>query len=45
MGVRKKRWLSSRALLRLTTKSARVYNSMTVDNYPTSPAARAILGE
>ncbi|MFC6155532.1 FAD-dependent monooxygenase [Kribbella jiaozuonensis] len=32
----------SRALLRLTTKSARVYNSMTVDNYP--PVARTILG-
>ncbi|MFI5695496.1 hypothetical protein ACIA58_26840 [Kribbella sp. NPDC051586] len=26
----------SRALLRLTTKSARVYNSMTVDNYAAS---------
>ncbi|WP_328997721.1 FAD-dependent monooxygenase [Kribbella sp. NBC_00709] len=35
----------SRALLRLTTKSARVYNSMTVDNYPTPPTAPAILGE
>jgi 2-polyprenyl-6-methoxyphenol hydroxylase-like FAD-dependent oxidoreductase len=32
----------SRALLRLTTKSARVYNSMTVDNYPMT--ARTILG-
>ncbi|WP_432889836.1 FAD-dependent monooxygenase [Kribbella sp. CA-245084] len=31
----------SRALLRLTTKSARTYNSMTIDNYRTSP----ILGE
>jgi 2-polyprenyl-6-methoxyphenol hydroxylase-like FAD-dependent oxidoreductase len=29
----------SRALLRLTTKSARVYNAMTVDDYPPSPAA------
>jgi 2-polyprenyl-6-methoxyphenol hydroxylase-like FAD-dependent oxidoreductase len=29
----------SRALLRLTTKSARVYNSMTVDDYPPSPTA------
>ncbi|MFI0470298.1 hypothetical protein ACH347_40065 [Saccharopolyspora sp. 5N102] len=27
----------SRALLRLTTKSARVHNSMTVDDYPLSP--------
>ncbi|WUJ67753.1 FAD-dependent monooxygenase [Kribbella soli] len=32
----------SRALLRLTTKSARVYNSMTVENY--SLLARTILG-
>lgn len=29
-----------RALVRLTTKSARFYNSMTVDDYPPSPAAR-----
>lgn len=29
----------SRALLRLTTKSARIYNSMTVDDYPPSPTA------
>jgi 2-polyprenyl-6-methoxyphenol hydroxylase-like FAD-dependent oxidoreductase len=29
----------SRALLRLTTKSARVYNSMTVEHYPVPPAA------
>ncbi|GAA3513212.1 2-polyprenyl-6-methoxyphenol hydroxylase-like FAD-dependent oxidoreductase [Streptosporangium album] len=29
----------SRALLRLTTKSARLYNSMTVDDYPPSPTA------
>ncbi|MDQ0718691.1 2-polyprenyl-6-methoxyphenol hydroxylase-like FAD-dependent oxidoreductase [Streptomyces luteogriseus] len=28
-----------RALLRLTTKSARLYNSMTVDDYPPSPTA------
>ncbi|WP_225828399.1 FAD-dependent monooxygenase [Streptomyces naphthomycinicus] len=28
-----------RALLRLTTKSARVHNSMTVDDYPPSPTA------
>ncbi|MEU9689338.1 FAD-dependent monooxygenase [Amycolatopsis japonica] len=28
-----------RALLRLTTKTARVHNSMTVDDYPPSPAA------
>jgi hypothetical protein len=28
-----------RALLRLTTKSARLYNSMTVDAYPPSPTA------
>ncbi|MEV7520422.1 FAD-dependent monooxygenase [Streptomyces sp. NPDC091371] len=27
----------SRALLRLTTKSARLYNSMTVDDYPPAP--------
>jgi 2-polyprenyl-6-methoxyphenol hydroxylase-like FAD-dependent oxidoreductase len=31
----------SRALLRLTTKSARLYNSMTLDDYPPSPAASA----
>jgi 2-polyprenyl-6-methoxyphenol hydroxylase-like FAD-dependent oxidoreductase len=31
----------SRALLRLTTKSARLYNSMTVENYPSSPTASA----
>jgi hypothetical protein len=31
----------SRALLRLTTKSARLYNSMTVDDYPPSPTASA----
>ncbi|MGV9778763.1 FAD-dependent monooxygenase [Streptosporangium sp. NPDC003464] len=29
----------SRALVRLTTRSARLYNSMTVDDYPPSPAA------
>ncbi|MEV4246727.1 FAD-dependent monooxygenase [Streptosporangium canum] len=29
----------SRALLRLTTKSARLYNSMTIDDYPPSPTA------
>ncbi|WP_205825471.1 FAD-dependent monooxygenase [Microbispora catharanthi] len=29
----------SRALVRLTTKSARFYNSMTIDDYPPSPAA------
>ncbi|MEU9448742.1 FAD-dependent monooxygenase [Streptomyces sp. NPDC048277] len=29
----------SRALLRLTTKSGRLYNSMTVDDYPPSPTA------
>ncbi|MEU9497686.1 FAD-dependent monooxygenase [Streptomyces sp. NPDC048196] len=29
----------SRALLRLTTKSARLHNSMTVDDYPPSPTA------
>ncbi|MFB9832361.1 FAD-dependent monooxygenase [Actinoallomurus acaciae] len=29
----------SRAFLRLTTKSARLYNSMTIDDYPPSPAA------
>jgi 2-polyprenyl-6-methoxyphenol hydroxylase-like FAD-dependent oxidoreductase len=29
----------SRALLRLTTKSARLYNSMAVDDYPLSPTA------
>ncbi|MEU7988646.1 hypothetical protein AB0B56_27635 [Streptosporangium canum] len=29
----------SRALLRLTTKSARLYNSMTVDDHPPSPTA------
>ncbi|WP_345626011.1 FAD-dependent monooxygenase [Rugosimonospora acidiphila] len=29
----------SRALLRLTTKTARVYNAMTVDDYPLPPAA------
>ncbi|MFD8562320.1 hypothetical protein ACFV1N_33990 [Streptosporangium canum] len=29
----------SRALLRLTTKSARLYNSMTVDDYLPSPTA------
>ncbi|MEV6427081.1 FAD-dependent monooxygenase [Nocardia sp. NPDC051463] len=29
----------SRALLRLTTKSARLYSSMTVDDYPPRPAA------
>ena len=29
----------SRALLRLTTKSARLYNSMAVDDYPPSPTA------
>ncbi|WP_329168231.1 FAD-dependent oxidoreductase [Streptomyces sp. NBC_01267] len=29
----------SRALLRLTTKSARLYNSMTVDDYPPPPTA------
>jgi 2-polyprenyl-6-methoxyphenol hydroxylase-like FAD-dependent oxidoreductase len=28
----------SRALVRLTTKSARLHNSMTVDDYPSSPA-------
>ncbi|MGW2635109.1 FAD-dependent monooxygenase [Streptomyces chattanoogensis] len=28
----------SRALVRLTTKSARLYNSVTVDDYPPSPA-------
>jgi 2-polyprenyl-6-methoxyphenol hydroxylase-like FAD-dependent oxidoreductase len=28
-----------RALLRLTTKSARLYNSMTVDDYPPAPTA------
>ena len=36
----------SRALLRLTTKSARLYNSMTVDDYPpppTAPSARTDL--
>jgi 2-polyprenyl-6-methoxyphenol hydroxylase-like FAD-dependent oxidoreductase len=32
----------SRAFLRLATKSARVYNSMTVDDYPPSPAASAV---
>ncbi len=31
----------SRALARLTTKSARLYDSMTVPDYPPSPAARA----
>ncbi|WP_327581671.1 FAD-dependent monooxygenase [Nonomuraea sp. NBC_00507] len=31
----------SRALLRLTTKSARLYNSMTLDDYPPPPAASA----
>ncbi|MGV9306397.1 FAD-dependent monooxygenase [Nonomuraea sp. NPDC003727] len=35
----------SRALLRLTTKSARLYNSMTVDDYPPSPSAsRGLIG-
>ncbi|MEV4234645.1 FAD-dependent monooxygenase [Nocardia sp. NPDC050408] len=29
----------SRAFVRLTTKSARLYNSMTLDDYPPSPAA------
>ncbi|WP_443058245.1 hypothetical protein [Streptomyces sp. NBC_00820] len=29
----------SRALLRLTTKTARLHNSMTVDDYPPSPTA------
>lgn len=29
----------SRALVRLTTKSARLYNSMTVDDYPLSPTS------
>lgn len=29
----------SRALVRLTTKSARLHSSMTVDDYPLSPAA------
>ena len=29
----------SRALLRLTSKTARVYNSMTVDDYPPSPTS------
>lgn len=29
----------SRALLRLATKSSRLYNSMTMDDYPSSPAA------
>ncbi|WP_131738381.1 FAD-dependent monooxygenase [Actinomadura roseirufa] len=31
----------ARALIRLTTKSARLYNSMTVDDYPPSPTAPA----
>ncbi|MEU5239428.1 FAD-dependent monooxygenase [Streptomyces lydicus] len=31
----------SRALLRLTTKSARLYNSVTLDDYPPSPATSA----
>ena len=31
----------ARALLRLTTKSARLYNAMTVDDYARSPVARA----
>lgn len=29
----------SRALVRLTTKSARLHNSVTVDDYPPSPTA------
>ncbi|WP_431900683.1 FAD-dependent monooxygenase [Nonomuraea sp. bgisy101] len=35
----------SRALLRLTTKSARLHDSMTVDDYPPSPtASRGLVG-
>ncbi|MFI1172844.1 hypothetical protein [Streptomyces melanogenes] len=35
----------SRALLRLTTKSARLHNSMTVDDYPPSPStSRSLIG-
>ncbi|WP_369241865.1 FAD-dependent monooxygenase [Streptomyces sp. R21] len=34
----------SRALVRLTTKSARLYNSVTIDDYRPSPAASGRLG-
>ncbi|WP_433759760.1 FAD-dependent monooxygenase [Nocardia sp. CA-135398] len=34
----------SRAFIRLTTKSARLYNAMTVDDYPPSPAPRDQVG-